>query len=262
MTDLGQQLSAYLDGELPEEDARRIEALLETDEVARAEFDALMAANAVAQAEFEEMLHDPAPLALARAIRTIDLPSPPEPVAKENVRRIPAWAAVAASAALIVAAGLGGYVAGTGNAPEVTVASGGWLQDIADYHGIYARQSRHLVEIGADERDHIRNWLGDEIGTTFSIPDLSGQGLTFEGGRLLVAAGNPVAQLVYTDGEGIVLALCLKGTDKPDNAERVATTIDGFDMVSWRADGADLVIVGPGGYPDLARIVDSAADQV
>jgi len=262
VTDLGQQLSAYLDGELSDDDARRIEDLLDTDPAARSELDALMSANAAAQAEFEDMLNDPAPLDIARIVGDIEIPPAPASQEAATLRRIPSWGAMAASAALIVAAALGGYVAGTNSAPNVVVAQAGWLEDIADYHGIYTTQSRHLVEVAADERDHIRDWLGAETGTTFSIPDLGADGLTFQGGRLLVAAGNPVAQLIYTDAGGAVIALCLKGTEKPDLADRTSTTIDGFDMVSWRAEGADLVIVGPGGYSDLGQIAENAADQV
>jgi anti-sigma factor RsiW len=144
------------------------------------------------------------------------------------------------------------------------VVTAGWLADIADYHAVYAAQGRHLVEVGADESDHIETWLGNTIGAAFSIPDLSQFDLTFEGGRLLVANGKPVAQLMYRDADGAVVALCLQQsatqTDEPPSFN--AQTINGFDFVSWRAGTAQYVVIGEGGAPDLADIAAAAAVDI
>ncbi len=255
MTSLGEKLSAYLDGELSDAEAKSVEDLLEQDADARAEFDALMAADRSALEQFEEMLTDPVPLALASAINRSEEPAP--------VRQgLPAWAQMAAGFALIALGGFGGYqIAETTRAP-VQVASAGWLQDIADYHGIYASETRHLVEVTAAEPDHIETWLGNRAGAEFSIPDLADQGLTFQGGRLLVAAGKPVAQLIYTTDAGEVFALCLRGTEKPSTDSFDQTTIGAFDMVSWRNDGADYVVVGPKGSGALDEMARAAAGRV
>ena len=145
------------------------------------------------------------------------------------------------------------------------VAQAGWLNDIADYHAIYAGQQRHLVEVGADESDHLKKWLGANVGVVFSIPDLTGFGLTFEGGRLLVANGKPVGQLMYRQADGTVIALCLQSSPNGDTASPPALkqqTIKGFDFVSWKGNGAAYVVVGPGGQPDLAGIAAQAAREI
>ena len=144
--------------------------------------------------------------------------------------------------------------------PAVAAAPG-WLADIADYHAVYARQGRHLVEVGADEADHIQTWLTAQVGTDVRIPDLSTDGLTFEGGRLLVAAGKPVAQLMYRDAEGTVIALCLIETSTPRDGF-AQQTLNGFDMVSWGAGTANYVVLGPEGRPDLMDLAEQAAAQV
>jgi len=60
-----EMLSAYLDGELPDPEAREIEQALERDPAMQAELEALMAADAMAQEAFAELLAEPVPAALA-----------------------------------------------------------------------------------------------------------------------------------------------------------------------------------------------------
>ncbi|MEJ8562208.1 anti-sigma factor [Yoonia sp. GPGPB17] len=252
MTDFSTQLSAYLDGELDPSAASAVEERLAADPAAQAELDALIAADVLAQEAFEAELNAPVPFALAQQIKSAPMPEPEAPKAR------PVWGALAASLVVFALGGIGGYALKGQNTP---VQTAGWLADIADYHAIYASQVRHLVEVGADESDHIENWLGNTVGATFSIPDLTEFGLTFEGGRLVVANGKPVAQLMYRDADGVVVALCLQRTSKTPPATPTFNeqTINGFDFVSWTAGEADYVVIGPSGQPDLNAIAGAAA---
>jgi anti-sigma factor RsiW len=255
MTDLSEKLSAYRDGELDASSADAVEARLATDPSARAELDALMQADALAQEEFEALLNEPVPFALAQQIKSMPLPDRPVAPAR------PIWGALAASLVVFAMGGIGGYALKGQTTP---VQTAGWLASIADYHAVYASQDRHLVEVGADEADHIETWIGNTVGASFTIPDLSSFGLTFEGGRLLVANGKPVGQLMYRDADGTVVALCLQrsngATDGPPTFKE--QTINGFDFVSWSADGADYVVIGPNGQPDLGAIATTAAVDI
>ncbi|WP_020590601.1 anti-sigma factor family protein [Kiloniella laminariae] len=269
MTDLSIRLSAYLDGELDAVEALAIEALLDSDPEARAELDALMAANTIAQEEFSALLKAPIPLALAQKIKS----APIDDIAVELPARtssLPRWGMIAASLALFVLGGTSGYFLkdqrtsfNTGS--NIVVANAGWLAQIADYHAVYSGQKRHLVEVAATESDHLQKWLGTTVGASFSIPDLTKFGLTFEGGRLLVANGKPVGQLMYRQADGTVIALCLqKGTtdSKTSNSGFKEQTIKGFDFVSWNANGANYVVIGPGGLPNLSDIAAFAATEI
>lgn len=256
------RLSAYLDGELPDAEARQLEAALEGDAELQAQLEALIAADDLAVQAFDAMLDEPVPLALAAVIEAAPVPQElprPEPA---NDPAPPARSRFALVASLVGAVFLGtagGFFVARETAP-VAVA-GGWLADIADYHAVYANQVRHLVEVPADEADHIETWLTATLGAGVTIPDLADEGLTFEGGRLLVAAGRPVAQLIYTDAEGAVVALCQIQSGTPQSEPR-ETVINGFDMVSWGGDDANFVIVADEGRPDLQAIVTAAAGQV
>lgn len=261
MTDISIKLSAYLDGELDAAEARSVEALLEKDPALQAELDALIAADAMAEEQFDALLGDPVPLALAQKIKALPVGTPPSRAASS-----PVWGALAAGLALFVFGGMGGYLLKDRISPAGSlVAQAGWLNDIADYHAVYAGQQRHLVEVRADESDHLKKWLGASVGVAFSIPDLTGFGLTFEGGRLLVANGKPVAQLMYRQADGTVIALCLLSSPNGDQASPPAfkqQTIKGFDFVSWKGNGAAYVVVGPGGQSGLADIAAQAAREI
>lgn len=250
MSDLSDKLSAYLDGELPDQEALQVEEWLERDPQAQAQLEALMQTDSIVRDAFDAQLNDPVPLTLARAVKSAPMPSP---------RARPHWGAVAASLVMLMIGGAGGYALRGTSAP---VQTAGWLHDIADYHAVYAGQGRHLVEVAATESDHIEAWLGKTIGAAFAIPDLRAHGLTFQGGRLLVANGAPVAQLMYRDDQGRVIALCLQNNPSREAAGFQGQTINGFDFVSWRGAAARYVVIGPRGRSDLNQIAETAADLI
>ena len=256
MTSFSEKLSAYLDGELDPAEAATVEARLETDAAAQAELNELMRADAFAQEEFEAQLNDPVPFALAQQIKTTTLPEQPAAPPPRSI-----WGTMAASLLVFMLGGAGGYLLNDQTTP---VQTAGWLADVADYHAVYASQGRHLVEVGADEADHIETWLGNTTGVSFSIPDLSSFGLTFQGGRLLVANAKPVAQLMYRLPDGSVVALCLQRSSQPTDGPPAFNeqTINEFDFVSWSANGADYVVIGPVGQPELSAIAERAALDV
>ncbi|MEM1274415.1 MAG: anti-sigma factor [Pseudomonadota bacterium] len=260
-----EMLSAYLDGELSEVDLRAVEAALEDQPELRDRLAALMAADAAAQESFAAIVAEPVPLALAAAIQNApvaDLASPAGHANLPNAPRRPAQLLAAAVAALALSVGsIGGYLTGREDGGARVAEARNWLDDIADYHAVYAAQVRHLVEVPADEADHIETWLTATLGVGVVIPDLAGDGLEFQGARLLVAAGRPVAQLIYTDTAGGVVALCQISTETPQDSFETRQ-INDFDLVSFGNAAANFVVVGDAGRGDLSAIAESAASQV
>lgn len=263
-----EMLSAFLDGELPEETQRAVEAALDQDRGLQSRLETLMSGDRAAQEAFDAMLDEPVPMALAAAIRKAEMPgatpaaeaAPSMATLDSAPRARPLWQ-IAASVLLALGIGAGGgFFFGRESAVEVAQAPG-WLAQIADYHAVYAAQERHLVEVPAEEAAHIETWLSATLEVPVAIPDLSAAGLEFEGARLLVAAGRPVSQLIYTDAVGAVVALCQIATPSP--AESFASReIDGFELVSWGGAAANFVIVGDAGRADLTEIAEAAAGQL
>lgn len=256
------RISAYLDGALPEAERQELEALVAADPAVAAEFEALSRVDAALASGFADMLAHPVPLHLARAIEA----APPA----SSVTG-PRWAApvalrsLAASVALLAFGAAGGALLTRALAPEVEIAQAapGWLDHVAEYHAVYSAQGRHLVEVPASELEHLEKWLSETTGVPFKTPDLSASGLTFEGGRLLVANGKPVAQLMYRDAAGQVVAVCfMAGGDatlaegKPAFADR---RVGAFDLVSWKDRDASYVVIGPAERGDLRQIAEASA---
>jgi anti-sigma factor RsiW len=256
--DLATRLSAYRDGQLSEDQARAVTALLAADPAARAEYDALLRTDDAIDKAFAAMLHDPVPMHLARAVERAEMAPP-----AANSPFAPRWGTgLAAALALMVIGGAGGSYLTRSYFPPAQVASG-WLDQVADYHRVYAAQVRHLVEVPAAEKAHLETWLTDSTGVAFTVPDLAASGLTFQGARLLVAAGKPVAQLMYTDAQGQVVAVCfMAGGDAAlgDGRGTFANrSFDSLDMVSWKSRDASYVVIGPRGMPGLTQVAEAAA---
>lgn len=254
--DLTLRLSAYLDGEVDPAEAAEIEQVIASNPDAHGLLEQLMLADATARDEFEQDLDAPVSFDLSKMIMSADLDDHHQTT--PTAPRRPIWGALAAGIAVFMIGGLGGYALKSSTQIEPDTR---WIAAVAQYHAVYAGQSRHLVEVGANESDHIETWLGNTIGASFTIPDLSQHGLTFQGGRLVVANGKPVAQLMYLDANGTVIALCLQSNDggTQGGATFKETTIGDFDFVTWSGDSADYVVIGPMGAPDLGAIAQSAA---
>lgn len=123
-------------------------------------------------------------------------------------------------------------------------ASKNWLGQISQYHRVYASTARrHLVEVGADEQEHIEQWLGKMLKRPVPVPDLSAYGVTFQGARLLGINERPVAQLVYLDADNQPLALCIIPNTK-DVKDPTLSADQDLNLVDWRDGQHGYAVVG------------------
>lgn len=140
-------------------------------------------------------------------------------------------------------------------------ASQSWLGQIAQYHRVYASTARrHLVEVGANELDHIRDWLTRMLGRPIEAPDLTAYGVTFAGARLLAINDRPVAQLVYLDPDDQPLALCV--IPSTGGAKDPTRSVNGeLNLVDWR-DGRHAYAVVGWSDPELLATLTQAIQPV
>lgn len=251
-------LSAYLDEELSPSDRLAFERALAEDPELAKQIAALQIADDLGKQAFAADLEEDVPEHLVDTIMSFEAaPAANEARAPSGIFK---WSIAASVVALFVGLA-GGFFAQQVTAPQTVVASRGWLDDIADYHRVYSKQVRHLVEVGAEETDHIESWLTKTVGAPVQVPDLSDFGLTFQGARLLVAAGKPVAQLVYTNSDGAVVALCIIQNNVPRDGISAEQRGE-FEMVLWGGENSNLVIVGDVGEADLYSIARSLAVDI
>jgi anti-sigma factor RsiW len=248
------RLTAYIDGEASREERLALEQLLASDADVHRIYDNLRHGSDIGRKAFDEVLKEPVPLALVRAIKSA------QPPKARDVRRLSrpvmklapsGKQALAAALILFVIGGGIGYLLGTQpGAARLTLpvsASQGraWADDIAAAQRIYLRQSTHVVELSATQTDEIMTWLTSAVGVKFSLPDLASEGLVFQGARLLVAAGKPTGQLVYRNIDGEIVSVCFlkegMGTETGDFNEVIK---DDVGVVSWHRAGVAYAIVG------------------
>lgn len=253
MTDTDEQLSAYLDRALPPDERRAMDLRLAADPGLRQRLEAFRAADRMAAERLSAVLDEPVPFALAQAVARA-AEAAPEAVAPAPRRRRDLGLGAVFGAAAGIAATLA--VLAIRSPPQPARP---WTDEVASYHRIYAQETTHLVEVGAERADHIRDWLGGRIGRDLPIPDLSAFGLTFRGARLLAAADAPVAQLVYTDATGGVFALCLTPRPGADDTPPSPLHLGDLDAVLWRDSGTAILVIGPAGSIPLAPVAEVVA---
>lgn len=248
------RLAAYIDGEASHEEKQALDELLAGDADTHKVYDNLRRGSEMGRKAFDELLKEPVPLALVRSIK-----SAPEPKARD-VRRLarPAvklapsgkQALAAALILFVIGGGIGYFFGSQPGAARITLPltpnqGRTWPDDIAAAQRIYLRQTSHVVELGPNQTDEIVAWLTSAVGVKFSLPDLSGAGLSFQGARLLVAAGKPTGQLVYRNIDGEIISVCFfkesMATDTNDFNEIIK---DDIGVIPWHRGGTGYAVVG------------------
>lgn len=187
-------LHAWMDGELVPESAAAVAQWLaeHPDEAAR--MAALQAQSAGLQALHAQMLDEPVPLQLKRALRR-----PPVQWRWPH--------ALAAGLMLSVGLGVGYGAANFGQRSTALTQAKAQLpmfvREAAAAHAVYVPEKRHPVEVAAQQQAHLVQWLSKRLGVPLKPPVLEAQGFHLMGGRLLPGeAGQARAQFMYEDAAG------------------------------------------------------------
>lgn len=209
-------LHAYVDGQLPAERRREIEAYLaqRPDEAQR--LDSYLAHKRELRALFDPVLDEALPPRLARAARR------------------PSWRAwplrqLAAAVVLLLVGGAAGWglrgvspVGGNAMGPDAGAPTAAFVHRAAVAHVVYSPERRRPVEVEAAHEDQLVTWLSRRLGAPIRVPVLHGLGYALEGGRLLPGGSGPVAQLMYRDQGGHRLTLYVSNEAELSAAARGA----------------------------------------
>lgn len=188
----GENLHAFLDGQLNAEDSKFVGDWLEANPDVAAELMEYADQNAAIQALYPEPTAVPDLGAMAKT---------PAPANRNSAP----WSAIAAS---VVTLGIGLTLGWTGHdtlaptpqpdATQVAVL----VAEAVRAHALYSVDPHRPVEIGADQSETMVRWLSNRVGTPVSAPDLTKNGYMLVGGRLISAAEGPAAQFMYEDETG------------------------------------------------------------
>ena len=265
---LDQQVSAMLDGALSDSERAALEALVANDPQASARLDELRQCDERARKDFAEMLKEPVSLDLVRSIKTA---TPPRRAvrlpraARQRLQVKPSITAMIAASLVMFALGVSAgtmFAARPGMVTYADIAGDpnkAWLDDVASHFRLFARQSRHLVEVPASESAHVVDWLMATTGVSFRIPDLTSDGLEFVGARLYSAGGRPVGQLVYRNTEADIIAISFTKSIAPTETGMREVIRDDIGLVVWQGLQASYVLTGPSADAQLDTLASKVA---
>lgn len=146
-----------------------------------------------------EVLDEPVPPELLAAARS---------VAERGTERArwARWGGMAASVAVAFVAGwlvhAEAWAPRTGARLAQAPVSREFVHAASVAHAVYAPEKRHPVEVAAAEQQHLVQWLSKRLDRPLKVPDLSTEGYTLVGGRLLPGDAGARAQFMFENPAG------------------------------------------------------------
>ncbi|MER9586864.1 anti-sigma factor [Mesorhizobium sp. M0276] len=243
-----------LDGELPSDERAAYEAWLDANPEMKAKSARFTADRTALQAAFAGVLDEPVPARLRKVV----LGEAPVKVAMPRSR----WWLAAAAAVLVVAGGLGGYLAGIDGIGLENPAEDRLAEQAIAAHVVFAAEKRHAVEVPASDKDHLETWLSNRVGLKLVAPDLTANGFQLVGGRLLPAGESKAAMLLYEDDKGQRISLFVTAQSAENAKGTYASAEDGPRAVYWLDKGYGCAVVGSLPREQLAIVAKSAYGQL
>ena len=239
------ELHAYVDGMLPADRKRAVEAWLAThpDDAARV-------------AEWRK---------LAEAVRgrygaVADEPVPARFDIAKLARPQTPWRSIAA--AVILAATIGGAAGWIGRAVSAPAPASveAITAEALSAHRLYIAEVRHPIEVRAAE-EHLIPWLSKRVGANLRVPDLKEYSLKLLGGRLLPGPIGPAALFMYESPTGERFTIYCSRSKKLRTALRYQSGGEVAAM-HWVESEMGYVVSGPDDRDRLAKIAQTAYEQM
>jgi anti-sigma factor RsiW len=248
-------LHAYVDGQLTDAQRKAVEAYVAAHPDAAALIAQWTRQNDALNALFASAAKEPVPAQLN-----------PQRIA-ERVRsdRLRLFRTVAATLVVVAAAGSVGWYMRGATWQEEPIAER-LIDNAVVAHALYVKEKSHAVEVAADTPNLMR-WLSNRIASPIDAPNLTAQGYTFLGGRLLPGengehAHGPAAQLMYENAAAERVTLYITGP-LPDKKEVWKFEArDGVDAYYWANDAVTCTIVADLPESDVRTLGKAIFEQL
>jgi len=174
---------------------------------------------------------------------------------------------IAASIVLVFLGGIGGWAA-RDLVPRLTSSASATLastvfDDAIAAHRTYSVETRHPVEVGANEEAHLVQWLSKRLGHRLIAPDLAALGFQLMGGRLLpvAASGGPAAMFMYEDGKGTRLSCYYLTVDFGGETEFEYREQNGVSAFYWVEDRLAYAVTANAPRDQLLKVAEIIYQQ-
>lgn len=216
------ELHALVDGRLPKGERATLEQRLEQDPAAKATRARWTAQRVQLQGLQAHVLQEPVPHALMAAAQQLE-------ALRQRNRRLWQLGGMAAGVVLAFGAGWLGHAnwqppGGQSMAAVPAAPASEFVRQARFAHAVYTPEVRHPVEVAAAERDHLVQWLSKRLGRPLKVPDLSAEGYTLVGGRLLPGDTGARAQFMFQNANGARVTLYLGAVTAPNGAPPATRT--------------------------------------
>ena len=239
------ELHAYVDGELPADRIEAVKDWLKAHPDAATQVAAWRAMSDTLHAKYDRIADEAVPAHL-----NIDVLSRPP--------RRWAYAAIAATLAAFVIGGGAGYAMRGPAAQPSTFAS--FTGDALDAHKLYVVDVRHPVEVTADQRAHLHQWLTNRCGYQVRAPELDSSGLKLVGGRLLPGPAAPASFLMYETANGERYTI-YASRDNVETTQMRFAAEGSNGALYWADKNIGYVVTGPADKDKLTQVARLVYDQ-
>jgi anti-sigma factor RsiW len=230
-------LHAFADGQLGEAERAAVERYLAAHPDAAADVDAWQRQNDAMRALFPApAANEPVPARL----------SPHRIAHVVRIARRQSFMNIAAAVTLVVlGSGIGWF--GRDYLTPTKAASAYLIEAAVTAHTLYVKEKSRAVEVAADA-PNLMTWLSNRITTPIDAPNLTSEGYTFLGGRLLPSnpedgIPGPAAQLMYENGEAQRVTLYITAA-LPDKKEAWQfETVGGVEAYYWANSAVTCTVV-------------------
>lgn len=264
-------LHAYADGRLPAARRAAVEAYLAAHPGAAAEVAAWRETDAQLHRALDPLLNEPVP---QRRIPAAILGAARRPTTT-GFGAMRGWGVVALSVAcLAIGSGAGWLSRGV---VERTMPMQRFANDALVSHVVFAPESKHIVEVPADEEAHLVTWLSRRLDAQLHVPNLRSLGYRLIGGRQTVVADAPTAMLMYEGPGGTRISVQLRRmpsnrdtgfrleTLAPDNRvlQAIHPAVDHPPPMAfyWADHGLGFAVAGPLGRTQLLEVAQAVYRQ-
>lgn len=239
-----EQLTAYLDGELADEQRKAIDDALSGDGDLRARLDVLGLPRDALKAAFDDVLSG-APT----------MPALPEPAAA-NQNRPARLAPVALAAALLF-----GIFIGAGTHALVQPGhDSDWKMAVAHYQVLYVAETlTSVAPPAADDPVNLAS-LSEALGRDLTGARIA-DGLEFRRAQLLGLEGQPLVQIAYLSEANEPFAICVTPVSQ-GNSTPETETIEGLASAHWVRDGFGYLIIGGNDLGFVGKLADDLKARI
>jgi anti-sigma factor RsiW len=239
-----EQLDAYIDGELPANEARALDEHLRGCSSCAAEALGKVQQKNAVHAAGQRFTPDPAFRARIHAgiKKTIAAPKP----TMWSQRWFPVFVTATAAVLLLASAFLL-------TLQHNRTSEQQRISELVDQH-VAILASANPVDVVSTDRHTVKPWFAGRIPFTFNLPELQGSPFVLVGGRVSYLSQSPGAELIFRVRQHQISVFIFQD-QKPGEAENESVrTALSFQVRTWRRNGLQYFVIGDASPQDLDNL--------